>query len=174
MAHNTKAGQLDPTTAIVFGFRYAFLNGYSAILPISMYGSLLLFFFNTLQYDFSKFIKSNLFIQKCVKGVSAFLKKDVSPVPFYFGVIFLLALIVLDTLFEGKKLGQKIKNEERLECITFSKNGLTMLEGNIVRVRDNLVVFWERKSNKAFLVPQRQLVDIVYKGCPNNSLKQEK
>jgi len=164
----------DPTTAIVFGFRYAFLNSYSAILSISMYGSLLFIFFSTLQSDFSKFVKSNSFVQKHLKGIETFLKKDVSPIPFYLGVIFLLTLIILHALFEGKKLGQKIKDEERIECITFSKNGLESIEGNVVRIRDNLVAFWEIESNQAFLLPQRQVVDIMYKSCPNKQLKQDK
>ena len=160
----------DASTAIVYGFRYAFLNGYSAILSISMYGLLSFIFFASLKSDFVSFIESNEFIKNHLNGLNGFFQREVSPIPFILGLIFLCALILLHSISEGKKLANRIKEEKRIECITISSGSVSKeIEGNIIRIRDGLLVFWEKDKDKTYLIPQRKMVELSYESCPNKA-----
>jgi hypothetical protein len=161
----------EVSTSIAYGFRYAFLNGFMALFYLSAYGLFSLFFFDSFKADLSNWFNGNQFLSKHLKSTNSFLSKPLPKLYFPLGLVLLAVALWLNAIVMGTKLANEIKEEKAIECILIE--GKDSLEGHVVRVRDNLIVFWEKETEQTYIFPQKKLNQLIYKSCPNKPIKQD-
>jgi hypothetical protein len=166
----------DISTSIIYGFRYAFLNGVSGLLSIITIGLCSLIAFDGLKKDLTNFFNNSEYIKSKSQSFINFFTYKPSPFYFIIGLCFLAILILLHAIQMGKNLAVEIKEENSIECISISVNSSeTSYEGHTVRIRDGLIVFWEKSKKTTHIFTQKNLINIAYsEGCPNKSLKQDR
>ncbi|WP_394209758.1 hypothetical protein [Enterovibrio calviensis] len=163
----------EPSISIVYGFRYALLNGLSNVFSIALIVSLMLAFFSVIKNDIQKAISKSAFIKQNFNWVVTMSEKESSPIGFYVGLVVLFCALSMHAIFEGKSLGERIKSEKVVECLMYVDTQRTPLEGNMIRVRDGLVAFWESSSENdgvTRLITQRNVLETRYGKCPNKNL----
>lgn len=164
----------EPSISIVYGFRYALLNGFSNVFSIALVVSLMLAFFSVIKDDLQNAISKSEFLKQNLNWAVRMSKRETSPIGFYVGLVVLFCALSMHAIFEGKSLGERIKSEKVVECLVYVDTRRTPVEGNMIRVRDGLVAFWEPSSeNKGVtrLIPQRNVLETMYGKCPNKNLK---
>ncbi|HGZ7401086.1 hypothetical protein ABK988_23145 [Vibrio parahaemolyticus] len=166
----------EPSISIVYGFRYALLNGFSGVFFTAMILSLMFAFISVIKKDIQEAISKSEFIRNNFNWLAKVNQKKVNPLSFYIGLVVLFGVLILHAIFEGKSVGERVQYEKRVECLVYSDSDVAPIEGNVVRIRDGFIAFWEITSEnegKARLVSQRKVLETIYGKCPNKQFKSD-
>ena len=164
----------DPSISIVYGFRYALLNGFSSVFFTAMILSLMFAFISVVKKDIQSTISKSEFIKNNVIWLMELNQKTLNPMFFYIGLVVLFGALSMHAVFMGKSLGESVKSEKSLECLVYGDRNLPPIEGNVVRIRDGFIAFWEITSeNKgvAKLISQRKILETIYGKCTEKQAK---
>ncbi len=154
----------DASTAITLGFRYVFLNTFGAIILITILGPLLLVLLGTMKEDFHVLLANYdklMIIYRNIIKITQWQKFK------YFVLLSIPALIVLACIHSINTASEKaaaFKTEaKKTDCITIKNDKeIKTYEGKVVRIRDNMVLFWSPKENKSRIFPSRSVIEIQY------------
>lgn len=164
----------DISTSIVYGYRYATLNYFTTIVSILGLALLSIIFFTATKSELQRAIKANVFLKNHASQLQQGLTKKVPGTFFYFGLAVLYSLLVLSAIKSGSLHGENLKSSSNTECLTFNENETKHLNGKLIRIRNGLIVFWDKEQKQTSLLQQSQLVRLNYKQCPSQNILKSK
>jgi hypothetical protein len=154
----------DPSTAITLGFRYVFLNTFGAVISITIVGPSLLLMIGSAREDFFVLLSKYDKLTKLYRRFTDFIHWQKVR---YILFLFLPAMAVLTCLHTIKSASDKatVFKEPGSYVDTISvktPDGLETYEGKVVRIRDDMVLFWSLGENTSRIFPNKIVFDIVY------------
>ncbi len=156
----------DPSTAIIFGFRYAFLNGYISIFSVAILCSMFTFFFGALKNDIHDTIENYSLLKKLSVRFNQWNNKEISSFGFYVGLVVLAGVVVFHATTDGKNLADSVKERAGTKCLIYIDKNKKGIEGNVIRIRDRFVGFWDKDKKIALMIPEKSVFLISYESCP--------
>jgi hypothetical protein len=153
----------DIPTSISFGFRYIFINTTSGIIIVSMVAFFSLLVFDQVKQDFVLLFSEKNRFSDWVRSVSKKIKLNKIKVYFLIASPFLLSFVLFHSINKGGELVVLLKKEEMMETVVVSKSGREVnFVGKVVRIRDGMVVFWDKASNVTNIFNLKNVISISY------------
>ncbi len=163
--HNSELAP-DIATSITIGFRYLFLNVFGSVVVIALLGPSLLVFISSIRKDLSIVLEKYERLTSLYRNTLQSIKWDKVK---YIILIFIPAIMVLTCIHAGGKAKERaaeFKNETKSSIANISVSDgkkVTGYSGKVIRIRDNLVLFWSLKDGESHIFSQNKVVNITYK-----------
>jgi hypothetical protein len=155
----------DIATSITLGFRYLFLNVFGAIVIVTLLGPVLLMFLSRFQGNFFVVLANSNFLTSLYRDFLQAVKWEKIK---YFIFIFVPGVMVLSCIHAGNKAAsqaQEFKAEihDKIEIAKiYEGNDLSIYSGKVIRIRDNMVLFWSIKDGVSYIFSQKNIISISY------------